>query len=295
MKKKLLSVLMCVFCALMLVGCGGGKMSQFVETNKSIYDFYETQLTKVQNYALGEVSSLNAPAEDLTKINYALNGMNILLLEEMAIMASIECYNQEQNPREIYISYLNGTGIISVYQDSREFVCKITVGSTEVASYTFTISKDTEEYVLTYKKLVYEEDKVCTAKVFYDQEVSHLYVAINSYNTDNSSQNSGYGMVLETYKDFYALDKNYNAFRYTGVQGSDNTKSIYVANYYDEIGRYSLKVSKVDNVDAKIDTNRINWDQFSTSQTTEKAGYIAIYDSATTGYNLESFGDVSVW
>lgn len=286
MKAKKFIVLLLVLCCFAIVGCDNST-TQFVQTNYGVYDFYYKNLVSCQNSIKQDVSSVEIDASDKNKIDLVLNSLNSNLYEEMAIVASVECYGVVSNPKEIIIS--SGDVFITVeLQQNKNYVCKISDNQNEY-NYSFNIVKDgvSNQYTVKYSKNISDVNYNCTANVYFDNKISHLSIDVESY--------SNSGVKISTYKDFYALNNNNSAFKCNLVLGESNSRSIYAIDTYREIFAYKTKISNCDEINNQIDVNNLTKNGLVTSNDNDESGYIIDFNFENDKPDLEKFGDFVSW
>ena len=286
-KSKLLTILASLLCCFMLVGCTGGGSSKFVSTPKSIYTFYQSYLT-AQDSLDDDIAKINFSNTEKLNINYATNSVYNTKQEELAIIASIECYNTNISPKEIYINIENGNGIISVKSSSRVYVCEIILNNV-TTKYEFTISKETSsgKYIVKYYQEVNGSQKECKSDVIFDKTTSHLSIDISSYNS--------LGEQIKTNKDFYILNNNHTAIKIDSIEGTGNNRSMYSFSAYKEIVSYSLKISSINTEGAKLVESDLSRQDIVRTQTSENCGYIVDFNSNANVPTYETFGDMTKW
>lgn len=286
MKSKKLFVLLLIFCCFAFIGCDN-ITTQFVQTNYGIYDFYFKNMVSCQNSINDDISSVNINADDKTKINLVLDNLKSTIYEEMAILASIECYGTMSNPKEIIISS-NDVFISVELQQNKNYVCNMTVGESEY-NYSFNITKDgvSNVYSVKYSKTISDENYSCTANVYFDKQISRISVNVESY--------SNSGSKISTFKDFYALKNNNSALKINLVLGESNNRSIYAIDTYREIFAFKTKISNCNSIQNTIDINNLTMNQLIVSNENDNSGYIIDFNFENENPVLQKFGDFVLW
>ena len=299
MKKFFVSILM-VFCIFTLAGCGGVTESIFMETSSGIYDFYVNSLISAQNSYRTDINRLDAENSQKEKVDFAWNGQKIIEIEELAIISSIECYNLTSQPKELYLSDVNGIDLISVKQSRSVYECSLSKDNQKY-DFSFSISRDatSKSYKVSYKQTILEEEKNCSASVIFDKSVSHLKIDTISYyetstiNTNNEEETSV--EKIEVLKNFYNLVNNHKASQINVMFGNGNNTLLYSFNVYKQAIDSSLKIAKIEKKETTIDENNLSLAKFAQSTTNDICGYIVNYKSSQNKAETKTFGDMSKW
>lgn len=285
--KKLFAMLLVAFCCFTFAGCfGGGDPVLYVETTDTIYSFYEEKLLEQQAVMFKEVDNIGMKEEEYLKLSIPRNVLETNAREELAIMASIECYNLESTPKELYIDYQEDD-IIHVKLVNRVYVCRVHTDE-GIFTYNFKIAKENGAFKINYKKDVNDVSKNCIAEVIFNTQTSNLYIRLDTYN-DN-------GEMLTTYKDFYFLNNSHTALRINTAKTVNNAKSTYSFNMFKEVVAFNIKIAATTEVTDKLTESELSIDKFKQTNATEKCGYIYSYDSKSHKTAIYTpFGNLDTW
>ena len=285
--KKFVSLVLLVFC-FMLVGCDGKAMSNLVSTTyDSIYDFYYTDFLGCQKEVADDVNSINLDTNAENRINATIDSITFLKEEELAIIASISYYDVPKTSKNFFIS--NEDGLIEIKQQGIYYICTLGNGN----EYSFVISKNANlnKYNVTYNKVINDLDHECTATVEFEKTTSHLSIDINSYNQSE--------IKVATYKDFYSLINKNKAMRVNTIignaKGNVNNRTIYGIDYYKEVFSFNLRVASCNATANKLTPNDIKKEKFLNSLSSENCGYIISYDYTTNTPTQSTYGDLINW
>lgn len=287
MKKKSFFVsLMLLVCAFVLFGCTPTTKSNVVQTNLGIYDLYYDHMIIFQNGIKNDISPATYNSNtDKTRVNYVVDKLNLLEQDELAIIASVECYNMLSLPKEINLNIDNG--LINVKQQNRNFICTITRGD-EVDVYDFSISKNTNtnKYTINYQKTINEQTYDCKGYVVFDKTTSYISSEITSYTDD--------GEKVEIKKEFYCLINDYGALRINIAIGAASNRPIYGVDLYKEIASFKTKISSKNAFDSKISVNNLTKDNFISTSSSDNVAYIISYNEGQPR-SVEMVGETNKW
>lgn len=281
--KKIIVSLMLVFCSLFFAGClGSNTESNFVETSEDIYGFYLNTFISAQNGMNSDIDKIKTEFTDQSKIDSAWNAQTKLKVEEMAIIASIQCFNQTSTQKELYLDD-GEDGLVVVKKQSSNYVCSL-FGE----QYSFNINnKSSGQYAISYQK--YSQN--CSADVKFDSKKSHIMIYIKSYYQNYS----GSAERFDEMKDFYNLKNNNTVIRFNTLDGSGSTKTNYAFNIYKRIIDFDLKIARITQKENEIEEENLSTETFTKSTTNDRGGYIFNYNSSSENPTKTSFGDISLW
>lgn len=280
--KKVIVSLMLVFCSLLFAGCvfSNETESIFVETTKSIYDFYLGNFISAQTGMNDDINNVKSKFTDQSKIDSAWKSQTKLKIEEMAIIASIECFNQGSSQKELYLD--DGEGGVVIAKKESKYTCKL-FGE----QFSFTINNNSGRYSVSYQQY----SKNCSAEVYYNSAKSYLSIYISSYYQNYS----GSAERFDEFKDFYNLKNNNIAFRFNTLDGSGSTKTNYAFNMYKRVVDFDLKMSKITQKENAIKEENLSNGAFTKSTTNDVGGYIFSYNSTSSEITTAEFGNISLW
>lgn len=270
------------------VGCGQTQVSNLVKTDKGIYDFYCDNVASVRQSFFDDLKNVEMESTDKAKVDYVKNNVLSQKQEELAAIASIECYEITATNKEVYLE--SEDGLIYVVLSGKNYICNLKSGQAEF-SYTFTISKSDSKYSIKYKKIVSGTNKDCLIGVSYDKTLSHLTCDTESYLSD--------GSYIKIYTDFYALVNSQSVIRETIYQGATNNRSITTFETYKKIYSYKAKIAKSTQSNGAILTENLSEETFANSTSNDSCGYLIVVDKEKTGSanetKVNTFGEITSW
>ena len=287
MIKKTLLIVSLIMLSFMVSACSISNTSKIVSTNDKIYNFYCDALLETQNNIGIDINKISLNTENKNRINSVLSNINLVSKEELAIIASIECYDMASTPKVLYLDITDG--IVYVKQQGKTYMCNVKQNNVE-ANYEFSITKNstTQEYNISYEKQIVNQNELCKANVFFDKQTSKLSIELETY--DDIS-----GQKFEIRKECYSLINSNRALRVNIVKGTSNNRSIYVIDTYKQIINFKTKIASCNDKSENIKIEDINQNKFVSSSSTDNCGYIFEYSAESSNPTVETFGDLSQW
>ena len=280
--KKSFFVMVLMLVAFLFAGCLESTGNILVETSYGVYDLYYNCLVKCETEIKNNISVQDFEEADQTKANSVLSKVDILAQEELAIVASVECFNMISTPKNITIDM--NEGIITVKQQSGKFVCKLSYVNGDVVEYTFSITKETSTSpcAISYKK----QNNDCKATVLFDKYTGNLVITIASFNESFQK--------VDLRKQFYLLQNNHMALKMNFAIGSASNRTIYGVDYFKEAFNFNAKLASLQAFSGSIKVENLTMDKFVAESSNDICGYILKHkDGKET--EIRSFGDLKNW
>ena len=282
MKKSFFVTIFILVVSLVLCGCASAPLNNLCETTYGVYDLYCNCLLKCQTEISQNITVQDFSGGDQNKANSVLNNLNLLPEEELAIIASVECYNMAATPKSITMDMYGG--IINVRQQDSKYHCELSYNNGTVSNYVFEIdrSNSTSPCIVTYEK----RNNRCTSNVLFNQKTGYISISITSYNDNNQK--------VEIKKQFYLLQNNHMALRINFAVGSASNRTIYGIDYFREVFNFNAKISVLQTFSGAINQENLTIDRFVTAFANDTCGYILKHkDGKAT--DVTTFGDLNNW
>lgn len=281
LKSFILSFIL-IICAVVMVGCTNEPTSNLSSTDLGIYDLYYDYMYKTQT-DIKNIDTSGFAQDDVLKASVVLNNVDNLIEEEVAIIASIECYNMTTTPKRININIDNG--LISVRYENKVFICEISYENGTNKIYNFSISKEstTNKYTVSYTQYSNLQSK---AFVIFNKEISYISIDLTSYDQE--------GEKYQNKKEFYLLANSNKVLNINVSIGSASNRIIYGVTFYKEVFNYNAKISSCNNFSAALDSTQLTKENVVISKTNDNYGYL-VDCAENTGVSYSTFGDVNNW
>ena len=283
MKKSFFVTIFALMISLVLSGCTQAPLNNLCETTYGVYDLYCNCMLKCQTEISQNISVQDFSGADQNKANTVLSKLSILPEEEIAVIASVECYNMVSTPKSVTMDMYGGLINVRQQQDGK-FNCDLSYDSGTTANYVFEIdrSNSTSPCVISYKK----QNNNCSANVLFNQKTGSISLTLTSFNENNQK------VVIS--KQFYLLQNNHMALRINFSIGSASNKVNYGIDYFREVFNFNAKISVLQTIGGAINQDNLTIDRFVTAFTNDICGYILKHkDGKAT--EVTTFGDLNNW
>ena len=280
--KKSFFVIMLMLVVFLFAGCLEGTGNILVETDYGVYDLYYNCMIKCETEIQDNINAQDFEEADQNKASSVLSKIDLLAQEELAIVASVECYNMISTPKSITIDMKDG--LITVKQQNGKFVCELHYEGGDIVEYNFSITKETSSSpcAVSYKK----QNNDCKATVLFDKSTSNLVITIASFNESFQK--------VDIRKQFYLLQNNRMALKMNFAIGAASNRTIYGVDYFKEAFNFNAKLSSLQAFSGSIKTENLTMDKFVVETSNDICGYILKHkDGKETDIN--SFGDLKNW